>query len=190
MMNHFRTAISLLAAVALSGCHSMKISTEAEKGHNFSAYKSYTWIDAPQPILEQPDTYLNPAITDAIDNELAIKGIKKADNPDLKLVYYVKLKREQGYTSPDDHDDGHDFSGGFTFTKENGWQYKERDPDLYSYGWEVGTLTILMYDASTGERVWRGSLQTEMDRRQSDEKQIERINKIAERLMAHYPPIR
>ncbi len=185
---NIKTVLPLLAALAvLSGCGTTKTTSERDRDFDFSRVQTYQWIDGPAEILDEADTYINEDIRQALDTELARRGLRPAMEADMQVAYYVKLKEGHEYTSPATHDD-RDFSGGFVYRRESkSWSYDEREPDLNVYAIEIGTLTMLVYDAETGKRIWKGTLKTEIDRSQPKDNQQTRIRTAAEKLMARFP---
>ena len=185
---NIKTVLSLLAALAvLSGCGTTKTTSERDPDFDFAPIQTYQWIDGPAEILDEADTYINEDIQQALDAELVRRGLRSAMAADVQVAYYVKLKEEQEYTSTANEDD-RDFSGGFVYRRESkSWNYEEREPDLNVYAIETGTLTVLLYDAGTGKRIWKGTLKTEIDRSQPKDNQQDRIRTAAEKLMARSP---
>ena len=185
---------SIFAALALiafmTGCNSMKVTSEQDRSFDFGTIQTYQWIDGPAEILDDADTYINEDIQKALNTELANRGLRQTQNAsaaNVQVAYYVKLKEEQEYTTSAPPDD-RDFSGGFVYNRESkSWSYAEREPDLNVYAVEVGTLTVLIYDAKTGKRIWKGKLKTEIDRSRPEDKQLARIRTAAEKLMARLP---
>jgi len=185
---------SIFAALALiafmTGCNSMKVTSEQDRSFDFGTIQTYQWIDGPAEILDDADTYINEDIQKALNTELANRGLRQtqdASAANVQVAYYVKLKEEQEYTTSAPPDD-RDFSGGFVYNRESkSWSYAEREPDLNVYAVEVGTLTVLIYDAKTGKRIWKGKLKTEIDRSRPEDKQLARIRTAAEKLMARLP---
>lgn len=174
----------------LAGCSTMKVTSERDDGYDFGLIVAYQWIDGPAEILDDADTYINEDIQTALNTELAKRNLREvtdAADAQVQIAYYVKLKEEVEYTAPASRDEP-DFAGGFVYSRENSsWKYSEREPDLTVYAVEIGTLTVLVYDIATGERIWKGNLQTKIDRSQSPEQQKKRIQAAAEKLMARFP---
>lgn len=180
----------LALAILMTSCSSMKVTSERDSVFDFGKIRTYQWIDGPEEILDEADTYINEDIQRALNDELANRGLRQVMNSeeaDVQVAYYVKLREEQEYTTPADHDE-RQFSGGFVYDREtHGWNYAEREPDLNIYTVEIGTMTVLIYNAGNGDRVWRGNLQTKIDRSLPGEKRRARIQTAAEKLMARLP---
>lgn len=185
------TALNLTCLLGiLSGCSSMKATSEHDKEFDFSQIQSYQWIDGPEEILDKADTYINEDIQTALNSELISRGLQQASDSataDVQVAYYVKLREEQEYTDSTNPAE-RDFSGGIVYSRESSsWSYAEREPDVNIYTVEIGTLTVLIYDTKTGDRVWRGNLQTKIDRSQPKDKRQARINEAAKKIMARLP---
>ena len=180
----------LLLSAFISGCNSIKVTTDADKNYDFSTAKTYQWISGPTKVLEQKDTFLREDIQAALNEEIMKAGlqpVETTENADLQIAYYVKLKEHQEYSAPPRRDE-REFSGGFVYNRDSkDWNYAEREPDLNVYNVEVGTLTLLVYDTKTGKRVWKGTLKTKLDRSKSQEIQRPLIQVAAEKIVAKFP---
>ncbi len=186
-----KPAFILLALTILStACSTMKVTSEHDKNFDFSNIKTFQWIAGPADILNEKDTYINEDIQKALIAEFKKLGMQltpEASKADIQTAYYVKLREELEYTDTAIQDD-RDFSGGFVYNRNSkNWSYQEREPDLNVYAVEIGTLTVLAYDEKTGQRIWRGTLQTKIDRSQAEEEQQERIQIAAEKLLSRFP---
>ena len=187
----YAAPLCLSAAPALlSGCSSMKVSSELTADFNYSTVKSYEWVQAPKKILDEDDTYLNESVQKALNNVLSERGwqqtLETAD-ADLQIVYYIKLVEHEEYTGPADSAESR-VTGGFTYDKNKGnWGYKDQEPDLNVYTIEVGTLTLLLYNADSGEKIWTGTLQTRLDRTTPLDQQQRMLRKIAKKIIHKIP---
>lgn len=184
-------SISALIAITTiaAGCSSMKVTSERAPDYDFNTTKTFLWVDGPEEVLTEDDTYINEDIQKALTVEFTKLGMQQVTNAvkaDVQIAYYVKLREEFEYTAPD-HRDEREFSGGFVYNRDSNWSYEEREPDLNVYAVEIGTLTVLVYDAKTGQRVWRGNLQTKIDRSKSKEEQQERVQIASKKLMERFP---
>jgi len=180
----------LALTVFATSCTSMKATSEHDHEFDFGKIKTYQWIDGPEEILDDADTYINEDIQKALNAELTNRGLRQvpdAGTADVQVAYYVKLREEVEYTDSANRDE-REFSGGFVYNRESsGWNYEEREPDLNIYTVEIGKLTVLIYETETGKRIWRGNLQTKLDRSRPEDKQLARIHTAAEKLMARLP---
>ncbi len=186
---NFATALLLtICAAILTGCTGMKVTSDHDEAYNYSRIKTYEWVDAPEEIQQQDDTYFNVDLQKALNNQLTLRGweqVLETTNASIQVVYYIKLKEQEEYTATNQNE--RDFSGGFVYNQDKKWGYEEREPDLNVYTVEIGTLTILLYDVKTGDRIWRGSLKTKLDRSRPIDSQQETIRKVAQKLMDRIP---
>ncbi len=180
---------TFVLAALMTGCNSMKVTSEPDLSYDFSPIKTYQWIDGPTEILDEADTYINDDIQKALNKELGEKGFQAVTDTaraNIQVTYYVKLKTDTEYTKTYTHEP--DFAGGFVYRREqSGWSYDEREPDLNIYTIEIGTLTVLAYDTQRGNRIWKGTLKTEIDRSRSAREQQELIQTAVEKLLKHFP---
>lgn len=178
------TGLLLFAA----GCTRMKVSTEVVRPFDFSGVSTYRWVAGPEPDPQPSDTQLYERIRDALGLALQHAGFRAVTaDADLQAVCFIRLREQTEYTTPAG-DGQRDFSGGLTFRRDGqGWSYAEREPDINLYTVEIGTLFLLLYDAGTEDLVWRGSLQTRIDRSRPPEEQMERIRQAAEKLVRRIP---
>ncbi len=186
-MNIKTTTILLATSLIIAGCSTMKTSSESDPDYDFGSIQTYQWIDGPAKILEAADTYISKDVPLAIDHELAKRNLTKVStNANIQVAYYIKLKEDKEYSDLNDSD--RDFSGGFVYSRDSkSWNYEARQPDINVYTVEIGTLTVLAYDAKTGKRIWRGNLKTKIDRSRPRPEQIELIQTAAEKLMEKFP---
>ena len=68
------------------------------EGTDFSKYKTYKWVKVPN--AEYPNSILDGQIMQAIDTQLAAKGLTKTeDNPDLYVIYQAAVNQEKQWNS-------------------------------------------------------------------------------------------
>lgn len=181
-------ALSVLTLLA-AGCSSMKVTSDQQAGYDFATINTYQWIPGPAEILNEKDTYINEDIQGSLNAELKQIGMDEATektDADMHIAYYVKLKEELEYTDMAPQDEPQ-LSGGFVYNRDKkNWKFEEREPDINVYAVEIGTLTVLAYDAETGERIWRGTLRTKLDRSKPEQHKA-LIDLAAEKLMSRFP---
>ena len=154
---------------------------------NFSKYKTYQWVvikDAPQL-----NSMVDKQIKDAIDAELATKGLTKVegDTADLFVGYQTSIDKEKEFTS---------FTSGAGY-----WGY---GGGWYRGGWYgpggmstttgetstiyVGQLVVDMYDSANKSLVWRGLASKTLDTKAKPDKQQKNLAKAVKKLLKNYPP--
>ncbi|MEI6891657.1 MAG: DUF4136 domain-containing protein [Pontiella sp.] len=185
----YATPLCLTALIALlSGCSSMKVTSEKSADFDYSAVQTYQWVPAPQKILDEDGTLLNESLQQALNRELkahAWKEVLTTEPADLQVVYYIKLTEHEEYTGPADNAPSR-LTGGFTYNKGS-WGYKDQQPDLNVYTVEVGTVSLLLYNAKTGQKIWTGTLQTRLDRTTPLDQQQKKLHLIARKITDELP---
>ena len=154
-----------------------------DKDTDFSKLKTYKWV----PIQDAPKVsdLVDKQIKDAIDAELATKGLTKtdADDADLYVGYQAGIGTEKQFTS-----------------YNTDWGY---GPGWYRGGWYgggggmttgqtstiyVGQLAVDMYDSKKHDLVWRGVASKTIDPKAKPEKQQKNLAKAIAKLLKNYPP--
>jgi hypothetical protein len=139
------TTLAAIAAIALSGCATMNVSSHVERGLDVSQYHTFDW--GPADALPLGDARLDkdPFFLDhvqgAVEKQMAARGLRWATTgePDLRIHFHAnisdrmdidRLDRSRGYCTGD----------GCT-------------PAVERY--EAGTLVIDLIDARTNRLLWR-----------------------------------
>ena len=101
------------------------------RGEGFSKYKTYRWDHTIGP--GHTNYPVDAQITEALDNELGKKGLRKTDSDtaDLSICYHAAFGTEQ-------------------FNK-----YSDPEWEGYWFTIRTGQIAIDMYESSSKELVWR-----------------------------------
>ena len=153
-------------------------------GTDFSKYKTYKWVRIPK--VEYPDQILDTQIMQAIDAQLALKGLTKTeDNPDLYVTYQAAVNQEKQWNSYSTGD------GMWGYGRWGGW-------GGYGGGMSttrtttstinIGTLNVDFYDVATKNQVWRGAATKTLGSGKDPQKVQKNLNKAAAKLFKKYPP--
>ena len=176
----FSMALFLLAA---GTAVAQDVRYNFDKNTDFSKFKTYKWV----PIKDAPkvNDLVDKQIKDAIDAELATKGLTKtdADNADLYVGYQPGVGTEKQFTSyntdwgygPGWYGGGWYGGGGGTTTGQTSTIY-------------VGQLAVDMYDSKNHDLVWRGVASKTIDPKAKPEKQQKNLAKAVAKLLKKYPP--
>jgi hypothetical protein len=157
-----------------------KTTHDFDKSANFAAFKTYAHKDGTKvghPLLDE-------RFVNAIDAQLAKKGLTKSETPDVFVVYHVAVDKQKDIST---------FSSGY------GGGYGP-----YGWGWGggwaggttstqvrdilIGTLIVDLADAKAGKLVWRGIGVKEIDTGANPEKRDKSITKAVEKIFKNYPP--
>src|SRR5260370_7503468 len=154
-----------------------------DKDINFSKFKTYKWVilkDAPTA-----NDLVTKQLKDAVDAELATKGLTKIDDDTANLFigYQAGVGQEKQFTS---------FSSDWGYG--GGW---------YRGGWYgpgggtttgststiyVGQLVLDMYDSANRDLVWRGVASKTLDAKAKPDKQQKNLAKAVKKFLKKYPP--
>jgi hypothetical protein len=131
------------------------------------------------------DDLTDKQIKEAIDAQLAAKGLSKVDSDDANLFigYQAAIGTEKQFTSFD-----------------SGWGY---GPGWYGRGWYGGgggmttgqtstiyngQLAVDMYNSAGHDLVWRGVVSKSLDPKAKPEKRQKNLTKALTKLFKNYPP--
>jgi Domain of unknown function (DUF4136) len=156
-----------------------------DKDKDFSKYKTYKWVAIKG--ADQPDDLTSKKITDAIDAELATKGITKteADTADFYIGYQTAVGTEKQFTS---YNTGWGYGPGWG----GGWYGYGGMSTTTTYGSTstiyVGQLDVSMYDPAQKQLIWRGVATKTLDPKAKPEKKQKNITKAVQKLLKNFPP--
>jgi Domain of unknown function (DUF4136) len=151
-----------------------------KQGTDFTKYKTYKWVQIPN--VQYPNQIMDSQIKDAIDAQLALKGLTKTeDNPDLYLTYQAAVNQEKQWNS---YSTGGDMWG---WGRWGGWGGMETTTTT-SKTINVGTLSVDLYDVATKEQIWRGDASKTLGSGKDPEKVKKNLNKAMAKLFKKYPP--
>lgn len=153
-----------------------------DKSADFSKFKTYKWV----PIKDA--SLVDKQITDALDGELASKGLSKVDGDEANLFigYQPAVGEEKQFNSystgwgarPGWGGRWDGYGGGMTSTTTTG-----STTTIYK-----GQLALDMYDSANHNLVWGGVASKTIDPKAKPEKQQKNLAKVAKKLLKNYPP--
>ncbi len=142
-------------------------------GTDFSKYKTYKWVVVQGGA--HPDQMIDDQIKEAIDSQLALKGLTKTDSDsvDLHVAYQVAVNQEKQWNA---------YSTGAARVRWGGMG------TVTSSTINIGTLVVDMYDSATNKPVWRGDATKTLNPSKDPAKNQERLQKAVAKLLKNYPP--
>jgi uncharacterized protein DUF4136 len=152
-------AIVLFAATAL---RADKVRSDFDHSANFSKFRTFMWIR--EPVTDEP--FAAKRIMKAVNLQLTARGLRQVSQG-ADLAIGANLATEEKHTWETYYSgSGWDWGAGWTTTEEKTYQ--------------VGTLTVDVFDAETKKIVWQGigidTLSSHADKRTKDrDKQIEKM---------------
>jgi hypothetical protein len=179
-----KNLLILLLAVGIVSCSSVKVSYDIDKSADFTKYKTYGYSE---DALKLPVQELNRnRVFNAIDRELAARGLSKSDNPDVLIDLHVRTEQKTEATATTTgtgmyggyyggYYGRYGYGGGFSTTTVNYNDYIE------------GTLFIDVVDKAQEKIVWQGRGTKTVDEDASPEKRDKNINEGIKSIFATYP---
>jgi len=175
--------ISLLLAAGV--CLAQDVRYNFDKSADFSKFKTYKWV--PIKDASKVSDLVDKQIKDALDAELATKGLSKVDGDEANLFigYQPAVGEEKqfnsystGWGAGPGWGGGWYGYGGMTSTTTTG-----STSTIYK-----GQLALDMYDSTNHNLVWRGVASKTIDPKAKPEKQQKNLAKVAKKLLKNYPP--
>ena len=172
-MRQTRISLSVLVIALLTS--SMMIAQEVQTnympGTDFTKYHTYKWVNIENGA--HPNQIVNQEIIQAIDSQLATRGLTKTDSDqaDLYIGYQVAVNQQKQWTA---FGTGVGWGGGMATAT--------------SSTIDNGTLVLDMYDPATKKLVWTGRATKTLNPSGNPEKNQKNIDKAMEKLLKHFPP--
>lgn len=179
MCNKLRNTASLLglglalALFVVTNAMAQTVRTNYMPGTDFSKYKTYKWVAIEG--ASHPNQIMDEEIKQAIDAQLASKGLTKTDGDqaDLYVGYQVSVDQEKQWNA---------------YGMGGAWRLGGGMATATSSTINVGTLVLDMYDPYVKQLVWTGRATNTIDPSKSQEKNQEKLNKAMAKLLKNYPP--
>jgi uncharacterized protein DUF4136 len=170
MNSGLRLPILLAIVVATSLlAFSRQIRVDYDHHINFGQYKTYSWAK-----VETPNSIWDERVKEAIDKVLQSKGwMLVPAGGDVSVVAVGTTHEKRTLHTFYDSFDGW-LWGGFA------------DATTYEDTYEVGTLIVDMFDATTKKLIWRGSASDVLSSK--PDKNIKELEKAVDKMFEHFPP--
>lgn len=175
-----------LALVVCSMTHAQDVRTNYMPGTDFSKYHTYAWVNEVKgvPMVGgQPDQILDAQVKQAVDSQMAAKGFTKVTDgakADLLLGFQLAINQEKQVNGSANG------WGGW-----GGWGPWGGAPGSFSAATStinIGTFVLGMYDPAAKKLIWIGAAQHAIEPSKKQEKNQERLNKGAQKLLKDFPP--
>src|SRR5579864_871380 len=179
-------SVFVLALVACSVTFAQDVRTNYMPGTDFSKYHTYVWVNDVQGVPAvggRPDQILDAQVKQAIDSQMVAKGFTKVEDGSkavLLVGYKLAIDQEKQINGFGDN------LGGW-----GGWDPWGGGPGTFSASTSsnyIGTFVVGMYDPAAKKLVWIGAAQHAIEPSKKQEKNQERLNKGAQKLLKDFPP--
>ena len=173
------------AVLALSACSTLKTNTDFDPAVSFNQFKTFAWVEAKTTDEGYHlDGLLDQRVRDAVDNQMAAKGLTKAsvEEADLLVNYITKVDKKINVDT---------FNNNFGYNPYYGpgWGWggsMQTQTTVREY--EVGNLIIDLVDNKTDKLVWRGSVADTIRDHNTPQERVEIINNAIGQVMSAFPP--
>ncbi|MGB6193329.1 MAG: DUF4136 domain-containing protein [Terracidiphilus sp.] len=161
----------LVGMTASAAAQDVKINTMP--GVDFSAFHTYKWVRVPD--AKYPNQIADAEITDAVDKQLASKGLTKStgEEADLYIDYQVSVQQEAQWNA-------YGTGGGYRW---GGGMVTAQQTTI-----NIGTLVLDMYNPHTKQLVWSGRATKTIDPGNNQEKMRKNLDKAMAKLLKNFPP--
>jgi len=154
-----------------------------DKQADFSQFKTYKWV-AIKGAATVSDL-VDKQIKEAVDAELATKGLTKVDTDDANLFigYQPSVGEEKQFNS---YSSGWGYGPGWG----GGWYGGMGSTTTTGSTTTIykGQLALDMYNSAGHDLVWRGVVTKTIDAKAKPEKQQKNLAKAVKKLLKDYPP--
>jgi hypothetical protein len=183
-MKRLLTVSVVLVLLGASAALAQDVRYNFDKDTDFSKYKTYKWV--PIKDAAKVSDLVDKQIKDAMDAELATKGLTKVDGDDANLLigYQPAVGEEKQFNS---YSTGWGYGPGWG----GGWYGGMGSTSTTGTTSTIykGQLALDMYDSAKHDLVWRGVVSKTIDPKAKPEKQQKNLAKAVTKLLKNYPPV-
>jgi len=177
--------LSVVAFLSAAVVFGQDVRYNFDKNTDFSKFKTYKWVELKD--AAKVNDLVSKQIMDAIDAELATKGLKKVDGDpaDLYIGYQAGVGQEKQFTS---YSTDWGYGGGWY---RGGWYGGGMGSSTTTGQTDtiyVGQLALDMYDSANKDLVWRGLASKTINEKAKPDKQAKNLAKAVQKLLKNYPP--
>ena len=175
--------LSVVTLMLAAGSVAQDVRYNFDKNADFSKFKTYKWVPIKDAV--KVNDLVDKQIKDAVDAELATKGLTKVEGDDANLYigYQPAVGEEKQFNS---YSTGYGYGPGWG----GGW-YGGMGTTTTSGSTSTiykGQLDLDMYDSAAHDLVWRGVVSKTIDPKAKPEKQQKNLAKAVQKLLINYPP--
>lgn len=188
-MKHSKNILGTLLIVFLISSLSFgQVSYDLDKTLDFTKFKTFTFKGWEKDSDQQLNDLDKKRITDAFAHELEIRGFTKDDNsPDVAITLYIVVEEKSSTTAYTNYNGGMGYGMGAGAGWGMGYGGAGMGSSTTSYStndYQVGTIVIDFYDASTKKLAWQGTMKATIKKPKKRDKSIPRS---VAKLMLKYP---
>jgi hypothetical protein len=146
-----------------------KVTSDYNHQVDFSKYKTFMWVQPP----ETQDPFMRERIMDAINSQLTVRGLCQVkQGADLAIGANFATEEKQVWET-------YYSGGGWGWDGGSGWSTTEEKT------YQVGTLTVDLFDGKSKQVVWQGIATDTLSRH--PDKRTKDANKSIEKMFRDFP---
>jgi hypothetical protein len=177
----------LLLTILVTGCNTIKVTTDFDKTVDFSQYKTFEyfgWAEESDKILNRFD---RDRIEQAFGEELAARGLTHVkEDGDLIVTLFIVVEQKTQKTASTTNYGGYGYYGGYYgYGPRYGWGPGYSTTTVSEYDYQVGTLVCDVFDAKDKKLIWEGIGTGTVD--ENPNNRDRNIPKAVKVIMAQYP---
>jgi Domain of unknown function (DUF4136) len=155
--------VFLLAVTA----HANRVTTDYDHTANFSKYKTFMWVHEP----DTNEPFMKTRIVDFVNSQLKYRGLRQvSEGADLAIGANVATEEKHTWD---------------TYYSGDGWGWGSGWSTTEMRTYEVGTITVDLFDAQSHKVVWQGVGVDKISTK--PEKQTKDTNKQIEKMFRSFP---
>jgi hypothetical protein len=184
-MKRLLTVSVVLILLGASAALAQDVRYNFDKDTDFSKFKTYKWV--PIKDAAKVSDLVDKQIKDAMDTELATKGLTKVegDDADLFIGYQPAVGEEKQFNSySTGWGYGPGWGGGWYGGGMGSTSTTGSTTTIYK-----GQLALDMYNSKGHDLVWRGVVSKTIDPKAKPDKQQKNLAKAVTKLLKNYPPV-
>jgi Domain of unknown function (DUF4136) len=173
LRNRLHSSALLVALLLISRIVTAQdVHTNSMPGTDFSKYHTYKWVAIEG--ASHPNQIVDQEIKQAVDAQLAAKGLTKTDGDkaDLYVGYQTALDQQKQWN-------GYGMGGGVRW----GGMATATSSTI-----NVGSIVLDMYDPATKQLVWTGTATKTLNPSSNQQKNEKNLNNAMAKLLKNYPP--
>ncbi len=142
-------------------------------GTDFSKYHTYKWVAIEG--ASHPNQIMDAEIKQSVDSQLSAKGMTKTDGDkaDMYIGYQVAVDQQKQWNA-------YGMGGG---PRWGGGMASATSSTI-----DIGSLVVDMYDPTTKQLIWTGTVTKSMDPSSNQQKNQKNLDKAVAKLFKSYPP--
>ncbi len=184
--------VSALLVAGLAGCATgggMQVTSEHDPAASFTDLRTFAWMPGAQREIQQSSygaddarfttETLDPHIRAAVERELAVKGFQRvaSGSPDFFVRYHAALSTGLNTSNMNS-----------AYSDATGWSRPGGNITTSVDFYEAGSLVLDVVTASPKALMWRGFARARIDRTNSQEVRLARIDEAVQKIISRFPP--